>query len=234
MPEEHDRPWVPAVTAAVAGSLAGLADATGSPFVVGAAASAAVGIDAGLRKLGELRARRAIDTCDDAAAMAGIPTEEMLTAILATEGLLDLFGVCVEASARTPLRVKRRILARLLAEGYGEADQSKLENRVYMARILNDLEQPHFAILSELASVETATLVGRANLLDPPQFVDFTLSVLISNGLVRGVDQFLSPQYPTSYSNLDDEPSAPQGGSFAITVLGRDFCRWAEDATEQL
>ncbi|MEV6904598.1 hypothetical protein [Amycolatopsis sp. NPDC051372] len=166
-----------------------------------------MGIDAGLRKLGELRARRAIDTCDDAAAMAGIPTDEMLTAILATEGLLDLFGVCVEASARTPLRVKRRILARLLAEGYGEAGQSKLENRVYMARILNDLEQPHFAILSELASVETPTLVGLANLLDPPQFVDSTLSVLISNGLVRGVDQFLSPQYPTSYSNLDDEPS---------------------------
>jgi hypothetical protein len=121
-----------------------------------------------------------------------------------------------------------------LAEGYGEPDQAKLENRVYMARILNDLEQPHFVVLRELASVETATLVGLAALLDPPQFVDSTLSVLIRNGLVRGVHQFLSPQYPTSYSDPDDEPSAPEGGRFAITVLGRDFCRWAEDATEQL
>jgi hypothetical protein len=231
--ENHDQPWVPVVTAAVVGPLAGLADATGSPLLVGVAASAAVGIDAGLRKLGELRVRRAIDTYEDAASMAGIPAEEMLTAVLATERLLDLFGVCVEASARTPLRIKRRILARLLAEGYGEPDQTKLENRVYMARILNDLEQPHFVILRELATVETATLVNLAALLDPPQFVDSTLSVLIRNGLVRSLHQFLSPQYPTSYSGQNNEPGAPQGGSFAITVLGRDFCRWAQDATEQ-
>jgi hypothetical protein len=158
----------------------------------------------------------------------------MLTAVLATEGLLDLFGVCVEASARTLLRIKRRILARLLAEGYGEPDQAKLENRVYTARILNDLEQPHFVVLRELASVEMARLVGLAALLDPPQFVDSALSVLIRNGLIRGVHQLLSPRYPTSYSGLDDEPGAPEGGRFAITVLGRDFCLWAEDATEQL
>lgn len=214
--------------------MAGLADSTGSPLVVGVAASAAVGIDAGLRKLGELRIRRAIDTFEDAASMVGIPAEDMLTTVLASEVLLDLFGVCVEASARTPLRVKRWILARLLAEGYSEPDQAKLENRVYMARILNDLEQPHFLVLRELASVETETLVDLAALLDPPQFVDSTLSVLIRNGLVRSMHQFLSPQYPTSYSDLDDEPGAPKGGSFSITVLGRDFCRWAEDATEQL
>lgn len=222
------------VAAAVVGPLAGLADATGSPLVVGVAASAAVGIDAGLRKLGELRVRRAIETCEEAASMAGIPAEEMLTKVLATEGLLDLFGACVEASARTPLYVKRRILARLLAEGYCEPDQAKLENGVYMARILNDLEQPHFVVLRELASVEVATLVGLAALLDPPQFVDSTLSVLIRNGLVRSVHQFLSPQYPTSYAVLDEQPGAAQGGRFAITVLGQDFCRWAEDATEQL
>ena len=82
--------------------------------------------------------------------------------------------------------------------------------------------------------METATLVGLAALLDPPQFVDSTLSVLIRNGLVRNVHPFLSPQYPTSYSNPDSEPGALMGGSFAITALGRDFCRWAEDATEQL
>lgn len=234
MSEKHDRPWVPMVAAAVVGPLAGLADATGSPLVVGAAASAAVGVDAAVRKLGELRLKRAIDTYEDAASMIGVSAEEMLTAVLATEGLLDLFGVCVEASARTPLRVKRRILARLLAEGYGEPDQAKLANRVYMARILNDLEQPHFVVLRELASVESASLVGLAALLNPPQFVDSTLSVLIGNGLVRGLHQFLSPRYPTSYSDMADDPGAPEGGTFAITVLGRDFCRWAEDETEQL
>ncbi|MFI7123784.1 hypothetical protein [Amycolatopsis sp. NPDC049868] len=234
MSEKPDQPWLPVVTAAVVGPLAGLADATASPAVVGAAASAAVVIDAGLRKLGELRVRRAIDTCEDAASIVGISVEEMLTAILSTERLLDLFGVCVEASARTPLLVKRRILARLLAEGYGEPDQAKLENRVYMARILNDLEQPHFVVLRKLSSVETATLIGLAALLDPPQFVDSTLSVLIRNGLVRSVHQLLSPQYPMSYSDLKDHPGAPKGGSFEITVLGRDFCQWAEDATEQL
>jgi hypothetical protein len=232
--EKHGQPWVPVVAAAVVGPLAGLADATGSSLVVGVAASAAVGIDAGLRKLGELRIKRASDTYEDAAAIAGVPAEQMLTAVLASETLLDLFGVCVEASARTPLHVKRRILARLLAEGYSEPDQAKLENRVYMARILNDLEQPHFAVLRELASVEKATLVDLAALLDPPQFVDSTLSVLIRNGLVRSLHQLLSPRYPTSYTGQDDEPGAPQGGSFAITVLGRDFCRWAQDATEQL
>jgi hypothetical protein len=232
--EKQNQPWVPVVTAAVVGPLAGLADATGSPLVVGVAASAAIGIDAGLRKLGELRVKRAIDTFEDAASMVGIPAEEMLTAVLSSEKLLDLFGVCVEASARTPLRVKRWILARLLAEGYSEPDPAKLENRVYMARILNDLEQPHFVVLRELALVETATLVGLAALLDPPQFVDSALSVLIRNGLVRGVHQFLSAQYPTSYVDLGDEPGAPDGGRFIITVLGRDFCRWAEDANERL
>jgi hypothetical protein len=222
------------VAAVVLGPLAGLADASGSSVVVGAAASVAVGLDVGLRKLGEMRVRRAIDTCEDAASMAGLQVEEMLTAILSTEGLLDLFGVCVETSARTPLHVKRRILARLLSEGYGEPDRAKLENRVYMARILNDLEQPHFTVLRKLASVETAGLVDLASLLDPPQFVDSTLSVLIRNGLVRDVQQFLSPRYPTSYADHDDEPGAPKGGSFTITVLGQDFCRWAENATEQL
>lgn len=222
------------MAAAVVGPLAGLADATSSPLVVGAAASAAVGIDAALRKLDELRVRRAIDTYANAASLVGIPPEELLTSVLANEELLDLFGVCVEASARTPLHVKRRILAHLLADGYSEPDIAKLENRVYMARILNDLEQPHFMVLRELAAVDMATLVDLAALLDPPQFVDSTLSVLIRNGLVREGHQFLAAQYPTSYSNLDNEPGAPRGGRFAITVLGRDFCRWAEDATEQL
>jgi hypothetical protein len=222
------------VAAAVVGPLAGLADATGSPLVVGAAASAAVGIDAALRKLRDLRVRRAIDTYEDAASLVGIPPEELLTRVLASEELLDLFGVCVEASTRTPLRVKRRILAQLLAEGYSEPDIAKLENRVYMARILNDLEQPHFMILRKLAAVDTAMLVDLAALLDPPQFVDSTLSVLIRNGLIRSAHQFLAAQYPASYSNLDNEPGAPTGGRFTITVLGRDFCRWAEDATEQL
>ncbi|RKT69347.1 hypothetical protein DFJ66_2566 [Saccharothrix variisporea] len=166
--------------------------------------------------------------------MANVSAEAMLTSVLGTEGLLDLFGACVEASARTPLHVKRRMLARLLAEGYGEPDPAKLENRVYMARILNDLEQPHFLLLKELASVEEATLVHLATLLDPPQFVDSTLSTLSRNGLVRTVHQFLSPRYPTSYSELDGQPGAPQGGRFAITILGRDFCRWAEDAAEEL
>lgn len=71
--------------------------------------------------------------------MAGISAEEMLTAVLASEGLLELVrslrrGVGLDSAA-----CQAPILVRLLAEGYGEPNQAKLDNRFYMARILNDL-----------------------------------------------------------------------------------------------
>jgi predicted Rossmann fold nucleotide-binding protein DprA/Smf involved in DNA uptake len=135
----------PEASGAASGALIGLA--IGGPIgaLSGAVLSPAGAALARLVQQGaQRRAERAVDVLASAAQLAGSTPDDIVDTLSVSE---DRFALAIEilaAAADTPLRDKRRALARLLAESTAA---HSVDIALVVARALNALDESHMAVL---------------------------------------------------------------------------------------
>lgn len=217
---------------AVAAS-AGLADlisqASGSPVAAGLLGATAATIDIVVGKANDRRREKVAATAVIGAEQAGTTVEVLVANLLEDDSKLELLAAAFEGAARAIDQRKLVILGRSLASGYGSSDSAKLDQEVYMARLISDLERPHLRILQYLEKDPQREghlrLARRLDLLSlqEPQVLGYSLlATLLRHALIEGISR---AQFERSFpketrrrlrvSEHNSEPVA-----YLITTLG--------------
>lgn len=205
---------------ATGGSLAGYAVGGLEGALIGGATPAAVNLalHAGNAAVAAriTRGSRALDT---AASELGVSLDELADRASADPAHLELLARVLEASGRTPLADKVDALGRVLARGLDP--EGKIDEALFLAAALHDVEAPHILALKHLCSQPPSVVAlheedFRELFANADLVLSAVLQQLLRHGLVEvvGID---GGGAGVGFADPDD------GGGFvyACTALGR-------------